>query len=329
MSLLDRFRRGSAGGKSAALRIYYTGDIHGSELCFQKFLRAPAFYKADVAIIGGDITGKALLPIVDQGDGHFAARLQGADRVVGEAELPELEDHVRFNGFYPYRCDRAEFHLLGTDLAHRTSVFSGLMVAQIRRWCAMAAERSDDRTDALFIMPGNDDEFAIDAAIGGPAVVNPDARVVRIGDYQMMSSAWASTTPWNSPREESEAALAARLDTIAADLETDIPVIMNLHCPPFDSGLDLAPKLTPDFRPVSAGGQTVLEPVGSRAVRTLIERLSPVLSLHGHIHESRGIAKIGRTTCVNPGSQYSEGRLDGALIDLVDGKVSSCQLVSG
>jgi Icc-related predicted phosphoesterase len=317
-------------GQRAAkgFRVYYTGDIHGSELCFRKLLKAPEFYNVDAVIVGGDITGKALLPVVEQADGSFAARIQGSDRLIQADELEKLEESIRFNGFYPYRCTPAEHSRLDADEAFRKSTFTGVMVAQIERWCALAAERRRDGLP-MFIMPGNDDEFAIDQAIGGDGVVNPEGQLIELGSLQMVSCCWTNPTPWHSPREENETALGVRLERMAGALTPGRPTILNLHCPPFDSSLDSAPKLTDDLRPVMAGGQPVIGPVGSKAVRAVIERLQPVLTLHGHIHESRGIAKIGRTTCVNPGSQYSEGRLDGAVIELSGDEIVSCQLVSG
>jgi uncharacterized protein len=309
-------------------RIYYTGDIHGSEICFRKLLKAPDFYKVDAVIVGGDITGKALLPIVERPDGIFVARIRGGEQRVTAEGLEQLERGIRFNGFYPYRCSLAEHARLDSDETFRRGEFTRVMVEQIERWCAMAAEQRRDGLP-MFIMPGNDDEFAIDPAIRGPGVINPEGRVVELGPLQMMSCSWANPTPWNSPREESEENLSARFEGLARGLELGRPTILNLHCPPYDSTLDLAPKLTADLSPVMSGGQPVIAPVGSKAVRTLIENMQPVLTLHGHIHESRGIAKIGRSTCVNPGSQYSEGRLDGAVIELTGDEIISCQLVSG
>ena len=56
--------------------------------------------------------------------------------------------------------------------------------------------------------------------------------------------------------------------------------------------------------------------VGSIAVRAAIEKYQPLLGLHGHIHESRSAQKIGRTLCINPGSEYGEGVLRGILLEL-------------
>jgi uncharacterized protein len=51
-------------------------------------------------------------------------------------------------------------------------------------------------------------------------------------------------------------------------------------------------------------------------VRRAIERFQPLAALHGHIHESPGMNRIGRTLCVNPGSDYHTGRISGCLVTL-------------
>ncbi|MDG6915853.1 MAG: metallophosphoesterase, partial [Nitrososphaerota archaeon] len=94
--------------------------------------------------------------------------------------------------------------------------------------------------------------------------------------------------------------------------------------------LDLAPKLLPDLtKAMSPGGETEMVHVGSTAVRAALERYHPLLALHGHIHESRGVAKLGRTLCANPGSEYAGGVLRGFLADLEGDKVRSYILTSG
>jgi Icc-related predicted phosphoesterase len=313
------------------MRIYYAGDIHGSEKCWRKFLNAAAFYEADALILGGDLTGKALVPIVEQGGGTWASHVLGRDEVVrGEAEVGELEKRIRFNGFYPYRCAREEYERLAADEAYREQVVSTVIVAELERWLDLAEEKLGASDVRCLVMPGNDDEFEIDAVLArSQRIENPDGRVVRLGDYQVLSSAWANPTPWDSPRELPEEELAAKLEALADELDDGVPAIFNLHCPPYDSGLDMAPQLTDDLRVVTKGGEQVLQPVGSRAVRELIERRRPLLGLHGHIHESRHAATIGRTLCVNPGSAYSEGVVDGVLVDLDGDRILRHQFVQG
>jgi uncharacterized protein len=311
------------------VKLYYAGDVHGSEKCWRKFLNAARFYEVDTLIMGGDITGKLMVPVVASGNGSHQAQVLGRLETVPTGELDELEKRIRFNGFYPYRCDRDEYARLESDTTHRDEVFTQLMVDEVRRWIALAEDRLRDTGIRCYVMPGNDDEFAIDAALESDYVINPDNRVVRVGNHQMLSSSWTNPTPWNSPREEDEDALGQRLRDLAAQLEPGVPTIFNLHCPPYGTTLDKAPELSSDLRVLTDGGEPRIISVGSRAVRALIEQVQPVLSLHGHIHESKAVAKIGRTTCVNPGSAYSEGVIDGAVVDVRGDKVKSCQLVTG
>ena len=313
------------------MRIYYAGDIHGSEKCWRKFLNAAEFYEADVLVLGGDLTGKALVPVVARGDGSWAAHVLGRDEVVRDEEaLAELEKRVRFNGFYPYRCDEADYARLADDPEHRDRVIGEVMQAELRRWVEIADAKLSGSSVRCLVMPGNDDEFEIDAILdSAERLENPDGGVVRVGDYQVVSCAWANPTPWDSPRELPEDELEAKLEGIAAALEPGVPAIFNLHCPPFDSGLDMAPQLTEDLRVVRKGGEQVIVPVGSKAVRRVIERHQPLLGLHGHIHESRAAATIGRTLCLNPGSVYSEGVVDGVLVDLDGDRVVRHQFVQG
>ena len=312
------------------LTIFFATDIHGSERVFRKFLNAASYYGADAVIFGGDITGKSLVPVVEVRPGRFEARLFGRTHAVAEGtELDDLEDRIRTNGFYPYRTTPDEVAILA-DPAHLRAAFTQVMAETAERWVTLADEKLRAAGIPALMMPGNDDEPMVkDLLAQGDWIIDAEGRRVELEGFQVISYGYSTTTPWHSRREVTEQGMAAALDDLAAQLVDGQPVIFNLHDPPYGSGLDLALKLTDDLRVESGGGQPLVEPVGSTAVRAAIERVQPVLSLHGHIHESKATGRIGRTTIVNPGSTYGEGTLQGVLITLEKGTVIGHQFVSG
>jgi uncharacterized protein len=314
------------------MRIYYASDLHGSEKLWRKFINAASFYAVDVLIVGGDLTGKVLVPVIERRPGRWVARVFGKEqKAKGDAEVEDLERRIRLNGFYPTRCTSEEFELLGSDESHRDGIFRQAMCRELERWLALAHDKLAGSEVKCLVMPGNDDEWDIDTVLetASDPIVSCGERVVDLDGYQVLSSAWASPTQWNSPREVSETQLAEKVEELSAQLAPEVPTIFNLHCPPYDSGLDLAPELSDDLKVVRDGGEARMVPVGSTAIRDLIERYRPALSLHGHIHESRATTEISGTLCINPGSAYAEGVLDGAVVDLQGNRVVSHQLVSG
>ena len=316
--------------KEPSLRLYYASDVHGSDVCWRKFLNAAPHYEVTALIMGGDLTGKGLAPVVRH-DGSWTIPIAGEERPVStEEELQELEAGLRRSGLYPARMSQAELERLRADTAYRDEVFDRAIVDEVRRWMDLADERLTGGDVMAYVMPGNDDPWPIDEAIDGhDRVVACDGRVVRVGTHEMISLAWANRTPWDSPRELDEDDLYTRIRALTDQLESPRSAIFNLHVPPYDSGLDTATELDETFRPVTIGGQPHEIPVGSTAVRQAIEEVQPALALHGHIHESRGITQIGRTVCVNPGSNYATGRIDGAVIDLTEDGVRHKHLVTG
>jgi Icc-related predicted phosphoesterase len=143
----------------------------------------------------------------------------------------------------------------------------------------------------------------------------------------MISTGWANRTPWKTDREMDEDDLEKKLEEMATQVPDFESCVFNMHCPAHGSGLDEAAELDEQMRPKYAGH--VLANVGSTAVRSMIERHQPPLALFGHIHEGRGIARIGKTLCINPGSSYEQGILLGARIDFDGSKVVSHTLTSG
>jgi Icc-related predicted phosphoesterase len=312
------------------LRLFFATDIHGSERCFRKFLNAGSFYGADVLVMGGDMTGKMLLPVVALEDGRYAATISGRERVVEADELPALKALVANGGMYAHECSVGELAALRDDPAAVDALFRSLMTDTIERWLGLAAERLNGRV--CLMAPGNDDPAFVDALLDGSSVVvNPEGRVTTLpGGYELISCGTSNPTPWDTPRELPEESLSELIEASAVLVERPERAIFNLHVPPRDTPIDQAVMLDGELRPVLEAGSPVIAGVGSSAVRAAIERYQPMLGLHGHIHESRGEARIGRTVSLNPGSEYGEGVLRGVLVTLSEKKgLRGWQFVAG
>lgn len=315
-----------------ATRIFFATDIHGSERVFFKFLNVRLVHKVDAIILGGDITGKLVIPLVEQIDGSYKANFLGSDWTAkSDDELEALEKNIRFNGFYPYRTNPDEVTRLEANKIERDQLFSKLMVETLQRWIHVTEERLKGSGVKCYISPGNDDRFDIDNVIDSSSyAVNPEGHVVKIDDiHEMISVGWTNPTPWNTTRECSEEELASKIEAQVSQVKDMKNCIFNFHAPPYNSKLDIAPKLDETLKPVLVGTQVQMIPVGSLSVRKAIEKHQPLLGMHGHIHESKGFNKIGRTVCLNPGSNYQEGLLRGSIIVLGDGKLIDYMHLSG
>ena len=297
-------------------------------MCWRKFLNAAKFYDADVLICGGDMTGKAIVPIVQE-NGHFTFTLAGVQQAVGADQVGEVEAQIRRKGYYPLKMSLERLHELDQDERVRAETFQRVMLEGVDRWMGMAADKLRGTGVRCFVCPGNDDEMEVDDVIRQSDLVElGEGRMVEIDGWTMISTGWSNHTPWNTHREETEEALGDRIEAIAKQVPDASRAIFNLHCPPYKSGLDEAPAIDADLKLLHGG--RALRPVGSTAVRAAIEKHQPLLSLHGHIHESKGAIKIGKTLSINPGSSYEEGMLMGAIIQLDPKKgIKSYQLVNG
>jgi len=317
----------------AATRVFFTTDTHGSTVCFKKFINAGKFYEAHVLILGGDITGKKVIPFVQQADGSFKVNHLDREHVLKEAEQAEaFKRNIVDMGYYPYLTDPADVERLTGDPAAQDAIFKRLMTERMSEWLQIAEERLEGTGIKCFVQPGNDDEYDIDALFdGGGSVVNPEGKVVQIDEhYTMISTGHGNITPWRCPRDVPEERLEEIIESMAGQVTDFEHCIFNLHCPPYDTVLDQAPELDDQMRPtLEMGGKPHMVPVGSHAVRRAIDEYQPRLGLHGHIHESRGSQKLGRTLCLNPGSEYGEGVLRGVIVDIDKKGVKSFTFTSG
>jgi uncharacterized protein len=311
-------RSGSAASKKQGFRIYYATDLHGSDPCFRKFLAAGRIFDADALIMGGDMTGKAIVPIRDLGRGHYEAEFQGEREKADHDELERLKRRIVFNGFYPWVAEDGEIKRAGEDEQVVADLFANFMVDQATRWTTLAADRLDDGR-RCFISPGNDDLQVVDDVLAAAERIEfPDKKVIEVGPLHMVSVGDSNVTPWRTPRELSEPELLAEMEGLIKPYADGRPLLFNFHVPPHESNLDTVNALDPSYRPVVEHGMLTQTSAGSTAVRTVIERYEPVVTLHGHIHEGRGLYRPGPTRCFNPGSDYSAGVLQGLVIDFDD-----------
>jgi Icc-related predicted phosphoesterase len=313
-------------------KVYFASDIHGSDRCFRKFINAGKFYGANVLILGGDVTGKTIVPMVRMADGTVKFRDRGTDRLLkSQSEVEEASKSLRDSGSYPHVGDRKELEELEAKPELVVGLFKRLMTESLASWIQLADERLSGTGIKCYISPGNDDYFEIDEVLSsGRYVINPEGRVVGLDDqHEMITLGYANRTPWNSPREVGEEVLREKIDGMASEINKMETAIFNLHVPPVDTPIDQALKLDENLKPIVSGGDPVMVSAGSTAVQGSIERYQPLVGLHGHIHESRGMVQIGRTMCFNPGSESGSGILKGVLLDLEDDAIKSYLLTSG
>jgi uncharacterized protein len=298
-----------------AFRVFFATDVHGSDRCFRKFIAAASAYHADALILGGDVAGKAMVPILEEGRSQYSYSFQGVTATIDSSELEVVKQRMNFNGFYPKVTDAAEVAQMTEDPHYVVELFETVINQQITGWCDLVAERLPE-TIRCIITPGNDDPRVIDGVLASATRVEcPELATVELGPVWLSSLGNTNHTPWQTDREYDEQELARQIDEMVGPF-ADRPLVFNFHCPPYDSGLDTATKLDADFRPVLDHGNPVEIPVGSTAVRAAIEEYRPRAGLHGHIHESGKAMKIGDCWCFNPGSDYASGVLKGLILDL-------------
>ncbi len=309
------------------IKLFFVTDIHGSNLCYRKYLNALKIYNVDTGILLGDLTGKVLIPLVDNSRGGWETTLMGSHiEVETDDELAKLKNTIETLGYYWTHQTQDEFLVYKEDPKKVDALFKRLMLQRLQEWITLAEERLDGTDYKVYMAAGNDDYFEVDQIIeDSKAIVNCNNRNVIIGDHEMITFSWTNPTPWNTPREKPDVELEPMLEQLCSQVK-DLPnAIFNFHAPPYGSSLDLAPEL--DKKLTQATEKKVH--VGSKAVAKMIEKYQPLIGLHGHIHESRGAQKIKRTVVINPGSEYSEGVLKGVVVILEKGKVKDYIFTSG
>ena len=312
--------------------LYFVSDLHGSSKCFRKFVNATGVYKPTVLVLGGDLAGKAIQSIVRAPGGLWHCTFIGKRYELADgAELTELEKLIADHGYYPYRAEPGELEAMEAD-GTLDQLFLRLMRERLAEWLDIADTRLRPRGVPLYLMLGNDDPAELREMLDqAPWGVHAEGQVVRLDDeHEMISWGYANPTPWHTYREQDEQQLAAHYAAMADQLERPERAVFNLHPPPYGTQLDEAPALDDNLRVRAVLGQVQMVPVGSTAVREIELERQPLAGLHGHIHEASGIRRLGKrkTLIVNPGSDYSTGALNGALVSLNKDRADA-QLVRG
>src|ERR1700684_437689 len=277
------------------MKVFFATDIHGSEICWRKFLNAAAFYKADMVVLGGDVTGKSMVPIMTTSPGHWEVSFGGQRvQLSTQAELDDMKRRIRDRGYYPAVRTLYELDALNEEVASIDRRFTQEMTKGLEMWLDMADGKLRGGEIPCILNGGNDDIWEIDDIIEqSPTVSFAENKILDIGGFYLASMGWTNPTPWNTFREAPEDVLATKIDAVVSQIPDMDRAIFNFHAPPYGTGLDEAPALDANMRPTHGGA--VMKPVGSKAVRAAIEKYEPALSVHGHIHESRAIKKLGRT----------------------------------
>jgi hypothetical protein len=312
------------------MKIFFATDVHGSEICWKKFINASKFYETDVLILGGDMTGKAIIPIVAQGSGKYKVTLLDQETILeSQDEVDHMVVTIQNRGYYPYVTAPDEVQDISANQGRSDELFLQEALKTMHRWLDYADAKLEGTSLRCFVCPGNDDMFEVDDVIKQSKHVElVEGKVIQLDEHhEMINAGWSTPTPWHTPREESEDQLRHRIQLMIDQLKDVRNSVFNLHNPPYGSGLDEAPELTKDMRPAYAGRSLV--PVGSHAVLELIDKYEPLLTLHGHIHEGKGTRKYRNTLCINPGSMYEQGMLHGAVIELKPNKVGNYVLTTG
>ncbi len=324
-----------ADGKTT--RLFFGSDFHGSERTFRKFINAAKHYEADVLVMGGDIVGKLAIPIIRERDKGFRAYLMGrTEHFTDESELHGLLERLGTLGYYSRVMGEDEYRALKVDPASVERLFHALARERLESWLTLAEDRLKGTGKKCYVIGGNDDDPEVLDTLkrgGTESIVYCEERRVEIDEHHsMVSVGYSNPTPWKTPRELPDDKLGEVIDRVTAEVSDFDHCIFNFHVPPIDSTLDTCPELDWTTDPpsqISKGGQIQLYGAGSRSVRRAIETHQPLMSLHGHIHESGGAVRMGRTMSFNPGSEYGEGVLRGCLITLAKDQVKSYQMTAG
>jgi len=314
-------------------KIFFSTDVHGATALWKKWLKIPELYNINVLMLCGDLTGKTLIPIIDQGNGSHVVFYAGQNIILKtQQEIIDMESKLADMGAYSLRCDGEKIQQLKSNHEEVEKIIQEKAQQRLIQWLDLLVKTIDTNKIKVIVMPGNDDDYSIDPVIQSyedKGIIWCLDRVIMFADLEIISLAHVNPTPWDTPREAGEKQITGMIKKLVKQLRDPGKSIFNFHAPPYKTRIDLAPDLDRNKKPIVVGGQVCMIHAGSRAVKKAIETYQPLLGLHGHIHESSGVEKIRNTICINPGSEYGEGILRGYVIEVSHHKVENHWRIEG
>lgn len=315
------------------MRILFVSDLHGASLIVRKAITAIRQHNVDVLFLAGDLSGKDLRPIIDQGNGLYVLSVRGEKKELNQSNLEAIEQEFEDFGHYFFFCTQNEFKDLKENERKIISIMNNKILERIESWSLILSKSLDFKRTRVIITPGNDDILEIDGLLKQLQSKGIESNLdepLDLGVNQVITLDYSNITPWDTSREVDEETLWKKIEPKVALLKNPSSAIFNFHVPPFNTRIDLAPELDKSMHPVITPGSDGKVHVGSRSIRKAIENYQPLLSLHGHIHESPGEERIGRTICLNPGSEYTLGILNGYIIDFdIKGNIERYYRIEG
>ena len=132
-----------------------------SMTAWRKFLNAGAFHHADVLVMGGEMTGRAMVPLVADGRGWRVTFEEQPHRLSGEAEMAAMETHIADRGHYPVRLSQDEVEAFANDAVLVDRRFTAEIRHRLERWMAMADERLAGSAIRCLVAPAADGHFDV------------------------------------------------------------------------------------------------------------------------------------------------------------------------
>jgi Icc-related predicted phosphoesterase len=163
------------------MKLFYATDVHGSEICWKKFINAGKFYEAELLILGGDMTGKAIIPIIDQGGGKYKVTLLDQESILeGDEAVQKMAQGIQNRGYYPYITTPDEVQEISSTPGRSDDLFLQEVTKTLVRWMEYADQKLAGTGIQCFVCPGNDDVFEVDQIIATSARIHAEGKVIQI-----------------------------------------------------------------------------------------------------------------------------------------------------